>query len=316
MLAIAAPTWEVNPTLPASEYAKHYAKDPTVFRTEFGAEFTDRTRGWIERAEDLVECIDPERRPITQAPARRPHFVGFDLGLVGDASAVALGHLEVVEGQTKIVVDLVDQIKAGEGDYVGVERLEFDDVVKWLYRLSRKFFFSDGLFDMWAGIPFEQALAKKGLRQLKAEHLTSNKTSEMFRNFKDMMFDKRLVLYDWPIPEDSAAQHCPYIVELLELQAEYKSKYVTIVQAPSVDGKHDDRPDALVRMVWVASQHFSHPKYIAGTKGGPPAGARHALSPSARLAAQRKSLQRARRIGTSPDRQRSPFNKGSIRGRR
>ena len=209
MLAIAAPTWEVNPTLPASEYAKHYAKDPTVFRTEFGAEFTDRTRGWIERAEDLVECIDPERRPITQAPARRPHFVGFDLGLVGDASAVALGHLEVVEGQTKIVVDLVDQIKAGEGDYVGVERLEFDDVVKWLYRLSRKFFFSDGLFDMWAGIPFEQALAKKGLRQLKAEHLTSNKTSEMFRNFKDMMFDKRLVLYDWPIPEDSAAHHCP-----------------------------------------------------------------------------------------------------------
>jgi hypothetical protein len=33
MLCVQAPTWEVNPTVPASEFEKHYQKDATVFFT-------------------------------------------------------------------------------------------------------------------------------------------------------------------------------------------------------------------------------------------------------------------------------------------
>jgi len=314
MLAIQAPTWEVNPTLPTSEYAKNYAKGPTVFFTEFGAQFTDRTRGWIERETDLTTCIDPNRRPLIQAPARRPHFVGIDVGLVNDGSALAIGHIEPIDGSQKIVLDYLDYIRAGQGDFAGADRLEFDDVVAWIHRMSRKFFFTEGMFDMWAGIPFEQALAKKGLRQLKAEHLTANLNSDMFRNFKDMMFDQRLVLYDWPLPEGEGTQHCPYITELLELQAEVKSKYVTVVQAPQVEDKHDDMSDALIRMVWKASQHLGNAKYIAGTKGAPPLAG--GISPAARTQARQKAIVRSRQMGTSPDRQRSPYNKGAVRGRR
>ena len=56
MLCVQAPTWEVNPTIPAHEFEKHYLKDPVVFFTEYGGEFSDRTRGWIERGEDLEAC--------------------------------------------------------------------------------------------------------------------------------------------------------------------------------------------------------------------------------------------------------------------
>lgn len=267
MLAIQAPTWEVNPTVPASEFEKHYIKDTTVFFTEYGGEFTDRTRGWIEDPRDLMACVDPKLKPRTQGRARQPHFLGLDLGLVGDGTAVAIGHIESKDGENKIVLDYVDQIKAGEGDYAHLDRLEFDDVAEWVHSLTKKYYITEGLFDQWAGIPFEQALQKKGLKQLKSEHFTKNKTSEIFKNFKDMMWDKKLVLYDYPIPEGQ--EHCGYITELMELQATKHSKYLVTVEAPNMKGKHDDRSDALVRMIWLASQNLSNSSYISkGGRGG------------------------------------------------
>ena len=310
MLCIQAPTWEVNPTIPSGEFEKHYLKDPVVFFTEYGAEFTDRTRGWIERKEDLLACIDPNARPLGIPPARRSHFIGIDLGLVNDASAVAIGH---IDEQKRIVLDYLEQMKAGEGEYAKKERLEFDDVADWIHKLSRKFCLAHGLFDQWAGIPFEQALAKKGLKQLKSEAFTDQLNSELARNFKDMMWDKRLVLFDYPIPEGK--EHCPYIEELLEMQAEHKSKYITKVHAPNMEGKHDDRPDAVIRMVWLASQHLGKANYISHAVGGNAAAARGNLLQNER--AYRHALQHARRMGSSPDRQVSRFRTGTprIRGR-
>lgn len=94
ILAVQAPTWEVNPTVPAQEFEKHYLKNAAVFFTEYGGEFTDRTRGWIEKEEDLFACVDSSLKKKFSAPARKPHFMGIDLGLVGDGTAVAIGHLE------------------------------------------------------------------------------------------------------------------------------------------------------------------------------------------------------------------------------
>jgi hypothetical protein len=244
--------------------------------------------------------------PTTVPPARFPHFIGIDVGLVNDASAVAIGH---INDQQQIVLDLIDQIKAGEGQYARCERLEFDDVVEWIFQLSRKFYLSHGIFDQWSGIPFEQALIKRGLRQLQSEHFTKQLNSEVYRNFKDMMWDKRIVLYDWPI--ESGHEHCSYIEELLELQAEFHSKYVTEVHAPNMDGKHDDRSDALTRMIWLASQHVGRPKYIGGTTKNSPIG-RSLVEQSRDL---RRAMKKSYRSGSSADRQPSRFNRNQIRGR-
>jgi len=258
MLCIQAPTWEVNPTIPAEEFEKHYLKDTAVFLTEYGGEFTDRTRGWLERPEDLAACIDVNLRPAARGLPRRPYFLGLDLALVGDGTAVAIGH---IDENAKIKTDLVDQIKAGEGKYADKERLEFDDVADWIKELSTKFYLAEGIFDQWAGIPFEQALKKRGLSQMKSMHMTKPITSQMFQNFKDMLWDKRLLLYDFPIAPHE--EHCEYIKELLTLQARFHSKYITTVEAPNVEGKHDDRSDALVRMVWIASNRLLRQPHLA-----------------------------------------------------
>lgn len=270
MLCIQAPTWEVNPTVSANVFEEAYAKDPNIFFTEFGGEFTDRTMGWLEKEEDLLACVDPELKPKQRGLARRPHFVGFDLGLVNDASAIAIVHLDE---ENKVVLDYIGQIQAGFGEYADKERLEFDDVVDWIFGLSRRFYFSQGMFDSWNAIPLEQGLAKKGLQQLKGEHMTDILNSQIYATFKSMLWDRRLRLYDISEQErqmlqerdgKQAAQHAPYLEEIKELQAEYKSKYVIKVFAPKVDGKHDDMSDALARAVWLASQSISHPRIIAG----------------------------------------------------
>ena len=262
ILAVQAPTWEVNPTVPAEEFEKHYLKNAAVFFTEYGGEFTDRTRGWIEKSEDLFACVDPKLRARQKAPARQPHFMGIDLGLVGDGTAIAIGHLD---GDV-IVVDLVTQIKAGVGEYEDKDRLDFDDVADWIFDLTKKFYVVEGIFDQWAGIPLEQALSKRGLGQMKSVQMTKQLTSQIFQNFKDMMWDERLGLYDDPHPEENG--HEPYIQELLELQAKVQSKHIITVEAPQVQGKHDDMSDALTRMVWLASQQVGKQRHFAGGSSG------------------------------------------------
>ena len=263
MLCIQAPTWEVNPILPASEFEKHYTKDPRVFFTEYGAEFSDRTRGWIEDERELLDCVDLNHRPRYQAPPKRQHFVGLDLALANDATAIAIGHIEGAD----IVLDFIDKIQAGVGDFENQDRLKFDDVANWVKELSRRFYISEGIFDMWTGIAFEQALQARGIKNVKATTMTDRLNSQIYQNLKTMLWDRRLRLYDWPIPEDpSDGLHCEYIQELLELQAEYKSKYIVVVQAPQSEGKHDDLSDALARMVWVASQKVGKQNTIVGTR--------------------------------------------------
>lgn len=290
MLCIQAPTWEVNPTVPAETFVGSYLKDPAVFFTEFGAEFTDRTRGWLESPSDLFACVDPNLRPRMRGNPRAPHFLGLDVALVGDWCALAVGHNDP-EG--RVVLDYWDRIQAGEGLYADLERLEFESVADWVHELSKKFYFADGIFDQWAGIPMEQALTKRGLSQLKCLAHTAVLTSQMYHNFKNLMYDKKLILFDWPIPEGQ--EHSNLITELTELQAETVSKYIIKVEAPNLEGKHDDLSDALIRMVWSATQNNKKRHLVSGVQTGT------RIMGNSRFAGVPMRIPRSG-VGTSPDR--------------
>jgi len=320
MLAIQAPTWEINPTIPPGEYEKEYAKDPIQFITEFGGEFSSRTLGWIEVRKDLLECVDPTLRQRTRGLPRVPHFMGIDFALAQDGTAVAIGHIE----GPKVILDYIDEIRAGTpGPYENHERLDYEEVADWIRDLSKKFLIEEGMFDQWAGIIFEQALAKRGLAQIKTQHLTGPLSSQIFKNFKDLMYERlpggesRLVLYDdmpdkdkTGMSEDAyrealAAQDemgegddpkeeegpISYLQELLELQATIKSKYIVEVKAPNLVGKHDDRSDALVRMVWLASQRLGNIKYISGQIAQGVGPNRHRISEGAVVKARMRAMQ-------------------------
>lgn len=305
MVCIQAPTWEVNPTVPAATFEGSYFKDPRVFYTEFGAEFTDRTRGWIENADDLLACVQPTLKPAFSGPPRMPHYLGLDVALVGDYTSAAIGHL-TPEG--KVQLDFIERIRAGEGAFVDQDRLEFDDIADWVESLSRRFYLSDGMFDQWAGIPMEQALAKRGMKNLKSVHHTRTLTSQMFQNFKNMMLDKRLILFDHPIA--NGKEHADYLLELLELQAEAISKYIITVEAPNMEGKHDDFSDALIRMVWIATGHANKPSAITGFRRSDSAFGYGAAQAQRPIGGMLGAYQRLRRSGSHESRMVPKVKKG------
>jgi len=277
ILAIQAPTWEINPTVPSSYYKEKYHADPVTFVTEHGAQFSDQVRGWVERETDLMACVKPELRPKVMGVPRSPHQMGIDVGLVNDGTAIAITH---VEG-TKIVLDYHEIWYAGQNwrdvnphldlsqatDYAkqlsNVERIDFDAIGEWIRALCRKFHITAGIFDRWNGIPLEQNLHKHGLKQFTSEFYTRDQTSKMYQVAKMFMFDENLELYDWPIPERvrDGSKHSPLIAELLTLQAEQISKNIVSVQAPKKAGAHDDMSDALIRSIWLSSEVLMNQKH-------------------------------------------------------
>lgn len=272
MLMIQAPTWEVNPTLDRSYYEKEYFKDPKSFMTEHGAEFSDRVRGWIEDSRDLTECVPPGLRPVERGFPRDPHFAGVDVGLVNDGTSISLTRIN--EGKIELVYHEVWYAKVRWKDanphllnplvpyamtLQDQTRLDISEIAKWFKALSNRFYILRGIFDQWSGIVFEQELHKNGLRQFETRNFFASDSSLAFQTFKMFMYNKQLSLYDWPVPETmdgvTAGRHSPLIQELLELQAKSGGKNITIVEAPSVPGKHDDVSDSLVRSILLASEY-------------------------------------------------------------
>ena len=321
MIAIQAPTWEVNPTIETEYYRQRYHADPTVFMTEHGAQFSDRVRGWIERESDLMACVDPTLRPKDIGMPRYPHQMGIDVGLVGDGTCVVVTHAEqrrVLEDghildRDVIILDYHELWVAGQdwrksnphldpkhmnaysrtlGD---VERLDFDEIAMWIAGLTKRFYISEGMFDRWNGYPLEQALHKRGLTQFKCEMFKRELASNIYQTAKLMMFDKRIQLYDYPGGEQG--KHSPLIQELLTLQAEQASRNVVIVAAPQAGGYHDDQSDALVRSIYLSTQRLAGHNHAMGP--GQRGYAPHAPAP---MTAARYQMMRARKHGGFGDR--------------
>lgn len=281
MLAIQAPTWEINPTVPLQDLQQAYYADSTAFSVEYGAEFSDQFAGWIEREEDLQACIDPELRPVMRAPPRRPHQMGIDVALVNDGTYIVVTHIE----NDKIILDYHEGWRAGEdwrvtnphllGQYsteyaktlANVARLDFDEIAEWVQALTKRFHIKQGLFDRWSGIPLEQALTKRGLKQFACEHFSRDQASKMYQATKSLMYNETLKLYDFPLPKHSAevtaARHSPHIEELLALRAKHVAKNIVIVEKPKKEGARDDFADAYVRSVWLCFLEMGAEKYIS-----------------------------------------------------
>lgn len=306
ILCIQAPTWEVNPSIPAGEFRQKAAENLVSFFTEYGADFSDQTLGWIDDPQELLACVDVTARPLLMGNPRVSYYLGFDLGLVNDPSSVAIVHNEVDRhGKTMVVLDYIDEIQAKKGKYQNKDRLDFDEIADWLLDLSRRFHIKEGLFDQWNHIPLEQALLKRGLTQLKAEYMGSQLNSQIYQNFKAQMWDQKLRLYDLSDHERKQLEdkgekvaavppYAPYLRQLLELQAEVKSKYIIDVRAKNGASHHDDLADALARAIWLASQNMGKHTVIAGGSSRD-----RGVFPNT----QQVMRDRARLGGSSPERQ-------------
>ncbi len=133
----------------------------------------------------------------------------------------------------------------------------------------------------------------------------------MFQAIKLLMFDKKVVLYDWPKskPGEGQKRFSPLIEELLALQADQTAHNQIQVAAPKIAGAHDDVSDAVVRAIWLSLERLQNQKHAA--KGFLNRGQPQNDGPRVASATQYQ-MRRARSHGMNTERMspRSPFLRG------
>jgi hypothetical protein len=280
LLVVQAPTWEIDPSMSSTYLRSKYKENSISFRSEFGAEFSDRMFGWIEDPQVLRQCVVPELKYKQSSMLRVPHFMGIDLGMKNDGTAIGVCHWvkEVVNGVPvdRIELDAVDvrYLKLEidqpneslepivDSNGTGEERTRlpyFDpqEIVDWIEEFTKRFMIVKGLMDQYLGMAIMPLLMKKSLKQFEFRNFGESLNSYVYQNLLSLFIGSEVRL-----PEGDAVtingrieKDSELIRELLTLQAEQKSKYMVRVDHPDREGMHNDMSDAFARACLLAVEY-------------------------------------------------------------
>ena len=268
-------TAEMNPTVLPKILHEEHEKSPMTFRAEYGGQFLDSSETYVTEA-TIRACTDvrytegPDPKPIPEtgrlnltvfAPSciGRQYFWGLDLGMMRNATALAIGHLEHVGGKNPLmlVYDYIDRMMVGERfegpgveavpgttKYVGYRALPLEDIVLWLRALNRVMPCFRGATDQHGGQQLVQLLEINEIYNVELLNLTTIINSQMAFALKGYM--------------DNTRCRFPYVPrfmhELRTVEAEYVGKYQIRVQAPPEKGATDDMCDAAEEVAYVAQK--------------------------------------------------------------
>ena len=239
-----------NPLVPNEILKNAYRRDRTGFMCEYGGEFSDSVRAWIEMEEEFRKNVSNRPRPSKGKPDVQ-YFMGIDLGFKNDGTAIVIVHKE----GNKIVLDFAEVWFSAESDvwamtesiYHGCTKykhkplLKMADIVQEVKALSRWFPIKQGVFDQSNGYGLWELLTDAGYAQIEMKNFTETTNHEVYELTKRLYGEQLLDLYDDHV----------LVNEILSLEAEHKSRGKIKVSAPRREGAHDDISDAYVRAVWA-----------------------------------------------------------------
>ena len=260
IIMIQAPTWEVDYTLSSKYLRAQWAQNPMSFEAEFGAKFSNRISAWIDNEQILRMNIIPGLRMRDFSLERLPYFIGIDIGLKEDGTAIAVCH--VVKKETPSGTKNFIELDWADVRYAKDEGKEFfqpDELGDWIAEVAKKFFIVKGTMDQYYGLSIVPKLHEKGLKQIQTIAATREFNSKIYQNLMSKMLDGTLRIPECEarLEEGKKTVDIPLVSELFRLQATQHSKYMISVEAPEVDGLHDDLSDAFARAVYLASEYMS-----------------------------------------------------------
>jgi hypothetical protein len=255
-------TVELNPRIPRKRLLQDLKENPDTFKAEFGGEFLDGSGSYVPEAQ-FESCVDTDRPNQTRfslSTIGRKYFWGFDLGMKNDATALAIGHLEMVEGfGIQLILDYIDRMMVGERftgpgvkdieemqKYEGPQWKELDvvDIVKWLFYMHQVLPCFRGATDQHAGSHFKQLLQINGIVAMELLHITEQINSKMFFALRGFVSHSAARFPDVP----------KFVKEFKALEATYRNKYTLAVAAPTEKGAHDDMGDAVALVALQAQE--------------------------------------------------------------
>jgi hypothetical protein len=110
------------------------------------------------------------------------YYMGVDLGLHSDKTAIVVGHLD---NHDQIRIDLVTTLQANVQNPMTIRM-----VVKIIREIDTEYSIAEGQFDTWCGIPFAQALEAVGLNNFICESDSETESDALSReNLSDFSLD-------------------------------------------------------------------------------------------------------------------------------
>lgn len=260
LLMIQAPTWEVDYTLSSKYLRSKYLENSVSYMSEFGAEFSDRVTAWIDNEQMLRINIIPGLKLKKMSYERVPHFMGIDVGLKQDGTAISICHIvkEMVGGVERGLIEL-DCLDSRYAKDEGKEYFHPDEIADWIASYAEKFYIVKGMMDQYYGLAMIPKLHEKGIKQINTVHFSRDYSSRVYQNLMSKILDVSL-----RIPEDEEhlvdgkkTKDLNLVQELLRLRAVTHSKYLITVKAPDVKDVHDDESDAYARAVYLATEYMA-----------------------------------------------------------
>ena len=278
IFTIRASTAEMNPTVLPTTLRQEYDTNPLTFKAEYGGQFLESSESYVTEAQ-IRACTDVqyEKNPNTGleepniATARfnvlrfhpsaigRQYFWAVDLGMMNDATAVAIGHLEYKGGAQPIhlVYDYIDRMMVNEkfsgpgvpsltgiDKYIGFKALPLEDILSWLKALNELMPCYRGATDQHGGQQLVQLLDLNKIHNIELVNLTTTINSQMAYVLQGYIRDSRCRFPYVP----------KFLKELRLVEAEYINKYQIRVAAPMEKGSHDDMVDAAQLCAFVAQK--------------------------------------------------------------
>jgi len=275
-------TAEMNNKVLSKTLRADFEKNPLTFKAEFGGQFLESSESYVTEVavKACVDCQWDEKGLPVEGTARlnaisfipqlhlgRNYFWGFDLGMICDASALAIAHLEYGGGGgIRLVYDYIDRMMVGEhftGPFIeqapGEKRYEnykvlpLEDILAWMKALNRILPCFRGATDQHGGQQLAQLLELNGIFNFEMLNITPAINSQMAYALRGYIENK---LCSFPyVPR--------FITEVKLLELEVASKYRIRVQAPMEKGAHDDMADAaqlcaLLAQNWLVKEGNVH----------------------------------------------------------
>jgi hypothetical protein len=191
---------------------------------------------------------------------RIPHFMGIDIGLKNDGTAVAICH--IVKKETAVGLKDFIELDFIEVRYPAVEEREYfppEEMAEWIATFFDKFFIAKAMMDQYYGLSIVPVLQEKGHRQVQVVNVNREFSSKLYQNLMIKMLDSSLRIPEGNarLEEGTRTTDIPLVKEMLRLQATVHSKYQITVKAPEIKSLHDDLSDAFARAVYLASEYLS-----------------------------------------------------------
>src|SRR5271157_5128770 len=268
------PSAEMNPKLLPRFLKSEHKKNPLTFKAEYGGKFLESSESYVTEVavKKCTDCKWDERGLPIEGTARlnlqrfsqiqvgRNYFWGFDLGMVNDASALAIGHLEPggPHGSIKLVYDYIDRMMVGESGewpgvrgnatghrkYIGYQVLPLEDILDWLEAMNKCLPCFRGATDQHGGQQLVQLLGLKQINNVELVNLTPAINSQMAYALRGYIESERC---SFPLVPK-------FIQELKLVELEVASKYQIRVAAPQEKGAHDDMADAAMLVAFLAQR--------------------------------------------------------------